>query len=69
MYCPLETVLADFEKFVLTKQDFQRLLNGIPLKSESLKENNLYVSVCDSQVVGIGEYKEGFFTLKTFLAE
>lgn len=32
---PIEAVLADFEKITLLKSDFQRLLNGLPLKLNS----------------------------------
>lgn len=65
----LKEVLIDFEKFTISQQDFQKLLNGIPLKIENLKENVFYTTICENNVVGIGEVKNGLFTLKTFLAE
>lgn len=38
---PIKTILADFEKIILKKQDFQRLLNGLPLKInvENVRDN------------------------------
>ena len=40
----LQEVLIDFEKFNISQQDFQKLLNGIPLKTENLKDTKKWES-------------------------
>lgn len=64
----LEEILVDFEKLILTQKDFQRLLNGLPVKIESLKENVFYSVYCEKEIIGIGEKVGDCLKLKTFLA-
>ena len=66
---PLEQVLIDFEKLVITQQDFQRLLNGLPLKVSNLKQNINYVIFCDNKVIGIGNCENDNLKIKTYLAD
>ena len=66
---PLEQVLIDFEKFVISQQDFQRLLNGLPLKVSNLKSNINYVVFCENKVIGIGNCENDNLRIKTYLAD
>lgn len=63
---PLEEVLIDFEKLVISKQDFQRLLNGLTLTINK-QENVNYAVMCDNKVIGIGQVLNNNLKLKTFL--
>lgn len=64
----LDEVLADFEKLFISKEDFQRLLNGLNVFS-NIKDNINYAVICENQIIGIGEVKNNQLKLKTFLAE
>ena len=66
---PIEEVLADFEKLFISKEDFQRLLNGLSVYNAELQENVNYSVFCDNQIIGIGEVKNNQLKLKTFLAD
>lgn len=65
---PLEDVLADFEKLFISKEDFQRLLNGLTVYTK-MQENINYSVFCDNKIIGIGEVKNNQLKLKTFLAD
>ncbi len=70
---PLNLVLADFEKILLTNQDFQKLLNGQLVKigctsqEKSLNENLNYVIVVEEEIKGIGYLSNGILKMKTYL--
>lgn len=64
----LEKVLIDFEKIVISQQDFQKLLNGLKLNINNKQENVDYAVVCDNQIIGIGQVNNNQLKLKTFLA-
>jgi len=65
----LNTVLADFESFDISKQDFQRLLNGLIVKVDK-KPTELLVVYLNNVVVGIGEIdKNNNLKIKTYLFE
>ena len=66
---PLEQVLIDFEKFVISQQNFQRLLNGLPLRVEELKPNTNYAIYCNDKVIGIGVCENSNLKIKTYLAD
>lgn len=51
---PLEVVLADFEKLAISKQNFQKLLNGISLDVNEIK-NDLSISNMCKQKLSIEE--------------
>ena len=64
----LEQILIDFEKVVISQQDFQRLLNGLPLKKENLKPDVNYVVYVENSVIGIGIIENENLKIKTYLA-
>ena len=64
----LEQVLIDFEKVVISQQDFQRLLNGLPLKKENLKPDVNYAVYVENGVIGIGIIENENLKSKTYLA-
>lgn len=66
---PLEKILADFEKLVISQKDFQRLLNGLPLSCNQIKDNINYAVFCENKIIGIGEKVNDNLKIKTFLAD
>lgn len=66
---PLEEVLSDFDSIDISAQQFQRLLNGLPLTNIEAREGIDCAVYCEEKVIGIGFKKDNQFTLKTFLAD
>lgn len=66
---PLEEVLSDFDSIDISAQQFQRLLNGLPLTNIEIREGIDCAVYCEEKVIGIGIKKDNQFTLKTFLAD
>lgn len=63
----LNEVLIEFEKLVISKQDFQRLLNGLDIQIKNKKEDIDYVIVCEKEIIGIGNIHNNILKLKTYL--
>ncbi len=74
---PLGEVLADFEKIVITKQIFQKLLNGqtVNVKDNQISVNNTinkdvpYAVMMENKVVGIGYIINNNLKIKTYLLD
>ena len=59
--------LCDFEKLVISKQDFQRLLNGLNVEIKNKTEDIDYAIICENEIIGIGNIKNNYLKLKTYL--
>ena len=64
---PLNEVLIDFEKLIISKQDFQKLLNGLNVVVKNKNEKTDYAIVCENEIIGIGNINNNILKLKTYL--
>lgn len=66
----LEQVLADFEKIAISKQDFQKLLNGQNVLIDNKKSDvNYYAVTVEDKIVGIGYIYNNNLKIKTYLLD